>query len=189
MSDSTGNSAAAAPAPAIPLDGLTALVAGNAQLERFVAEIAGLFRLQLTEIALLRLEHNLLSFLFPEELKTSGTVPLSSSSSVAAHTASSKRTELFNNFTKIRHIRIFETVKLPTAERSERVQQPLIQKLVSAPIQDDNGKVLGVIQICRKGFDVTGAGADFSMDDVHRLEAVAKILARADFFREPAREK
>ena len=188
MSDKTATPAGAALAPAFSTDALVTLVAEDAAVESMVAEISKLFHVQATEIALLRLEHNSLRFVFPAELKTSGTIPLSSSSSVAAHTASSKRIELFNNFTKIKHSRIFETVKLPRAEHSDRVQQPLIQKLVSAPIQA--GKVLGVIQICRKGFDVADAGPDFSLDDVHHLEDVAKLLAAASFLRpEPEPEK
>ncbi|HTR65492.1 MAG TPA: GAF domain-containing protein [Terriglobales bacterium] len=179
MSDTAGNAAGAA--PAFSTQALEALRSQGASLESFVAEIARNFGVQTTEVAVLRLEHNLLRFLSPEELKTSGTIPLSSSSSVAAHTASSKRIELFNNFTKIRHVRIFETVKLPDAETSERVQQPVIQRLISAPIQSEEGKVRGVIQICRKGMDLAGAGPEFSMEDVHRLEATAKVLANAEF--------
>lgn len=182
MSDATKNSTAAASAPAFSVESLEALLKEEAGAARFVTEISRLFQVQTTEIALLRLEHNFLRFIFPDELKTSGAIPLSSSSSIAAHTASSKRTELFNNFTKIKHIRLFETVKLPTPE-GERVQQPLIQKLISAPIQTDDGKVRGVIQICRKGLDAIDAGPDFSMDDVHRLEAATKVLAKAGFLR------
>jgi GAF domain len=188
MSETTATSTSAAAAPAVSVDALTALVAGKAGLEALVSEVSKLFCVQTTEIAVLRSERNSLRFLYPEELKTSGTIPLSSSSSIAAHTASSKRLELFNNFTKIRHSRIFETVKLPTAERGERVQQPLIQKLMSAPIQGGDGKVLGVIQICRKGYDVADSGPDFSLDDVHRLEHVARILAGAAFL-QPAPQR
>jgi len=187
MTDMTGNSAGAAPAPAFSIDALAEAVAQKGAVESIAAEIAKLFRVQPTEVALLRLEHGFLRFLFPDELKTSGTIPLSSSSSIAAHTAASKRIELFNNFPKVKHSRIFEMIKLPAPERSERVQPPLIQKLVSAPIHGGDGKVLGVIQICRKGYNLADSGPDFSLDDVHHLEEVTGILAAAAFLRpEPA---
>jgi hypothetical protein len=45
------------------------------------------------------------------------------------------------------------------------------------------GRVLGVLQICRKGLDPSLAGADFTLDDLPVLEAVAKIAAQTPFLR------
>jgi len=66
--------------------------------EKFCAALSKLFGVRPKEVALLRLEKGLLKFLFPEQLKTAGSIPVSSSSSVASHTASTKKTELFNTF-------------------------------------------------------------------------------------------
>src|SRR6201997_5397737 len=72
--------------------------------------LAKVFKVQYTEVALLRLEEGLLRFMFPEHLRTTGAIPLSSKS-VAAHTALSKKAEIFNNFAKVKHASIFETIK------------------------------------------------------------------------------
>src|SRR5437016_12985169 len=65
----------------------------DATPSEFCAELSKTFRVRSSEVALLRLEGGMLKFLFPEELKTAGAIPLSGSSAIAAHTAISKRSE------------------------------------------------------------------------------------------------
>ena len=149
--------------------------------EQFCVALAKLFGVRPTEVALMRLQKGLLSFLYPEQLKTAGSIPVSSSSAVAAHTASTKKTELFNAFVKVKHASIFESVKLNTSDDVERTGQNAIQKLMSAPILDPQRKVLGVVQVCRKGFDVGTAGPDFSQDDLQQLELAAKVVSSLPF--------
>ena len=150
--------------------------------DKFCAALAKMFGVRQNEVALMRLEHGLLKFLFPEQLKTAGSIPVSSSSSVAAHTASAKKTELFNTFTKVRHARVFETVKLSTPEGEGADQEhAAIQKLMSAPVLTTERKVLGVIQISRKGFDANSAGPDFATNDVQQLELAAKVASTLPF--------
>jgi len=145
--------------------------------------LAKMFQVQQTEVALLRLDRGLLQFIFPDELRTAGSIPISSSS-IAAHTAISKKSEIFNNFARVKHASIFETVKLGTSEGVD-VSEPLpIQKLMSAPVVDENHRVLGVIQISRKGSEATFAGADCSREDLHELEMAAGILAGSTVMRE-----
>jgi GAF domain-containing protein len=139
--------------------------------------LAKVFRVQYTEVALLRLEGGLLRFIFPEHLRTTGAIPLSSKA-VAAHTALSKKAEIFNNFARVKHASIFETIK-PTASDSEEPAPPTpIQKLMSVPILDRELNVVGVIQISRKGLDPRFA-QDFSREDLHDLELAAGLLATA----------
>ena len=139
--------------------------------------LAKIFRVQCTEVALLRLESGLLRFLFPEHLRTTGAIPLSSKA-VAAHTALSKKAEIFNNFARVKHASIFETIK-PSSEAAEEMAAPSpIQKLMSVPIMDHESTVVGVIQISRKGLDPRYA-QDFSREDLHDLELVAGVLATA----------
>src|ERR1700690_798996 len=139
--------------------------------------LAKIFRVQYTEVALLRLDGGLLRFVFPEYLRTSGAIPLSSKA-VAAHTALSKKAEIFNNFAKVKHASIFETIK-PGAESTEEPPAPSpIQKLMSVPIMDRDSAVVGVIQISRKGLDPKFA-QDFSREDLHDLELAAGLLATA----------
>lgn len=139
--------------------------------------LAKIFRVQSTEVALLRLEGGLLHFVFPEYLRTSGAIPLSSKA-VAAHTALSKKAEIFNNFARVKHASIFETIK-PSANDSDEALAPVpIQKLMSVPIMNRDSVVVGVIQISRKGLD-SKLGQDFSREDLHDLELAAGLLATA----------
>jgi GAF domain-containing protein len=139
--------------------------------------MAKIFSVQYTEVALLRLEAGLLRFVFPEHLRTTGAIPLSSKA-VAAHTALSKKAEIFNNFARVKHASIFETIK-PDADKSDELAAPSpIQKLMSVPIMGRDSVVVGVIQISRKALDPKLA-KDFSREDLHDLELAAGLLASA----------
>src|SRR6202790_219309 len=110
--------------------------------------LAKVFRVAHAEVALLKLEGGLLTFVFPEYLRTTGAIPISSKA-VAAHTALSKKAEIFNNFARVKHASIFETIKSDVGNTDEPVIPSPIQKLMSVPILDQNLTVLGVIQISR----------------------------------------
>jgi hypothetical protein len=124
---------------------------------------------------LLRIQDGQLRFVFPEELRPAGVIPLSSYS-VSARTARCRRAELFNRFAQIKHCRVFEGVTLGKSE-SASLEPKAIQKLMSAPLIDIAGGVLGVLQISRKGFDQATAGPDFANEDLDLLRAVAEIVA------------
>jgi len=143
--------------------------------------LAKIFRVQYTEVALLRLQGGLLHFVFPEYLRTSGAIPLSSKA-VAAHTALSKKPEIFNNFARVKHASIFETIKPGGNTPDEPAAPAPIQKLMSVPIMDRDSGVVGVIQISRKGLD-SKLAQDFSREDLHDLELVAGLLASAPAMR------
>jgi GAF domain len=151
--------------------------------ERFCAELAKVFHVRNTEVALLRLEESSLKFVFPSELAIVGSIPISSEAAIAAHTAISRQVELFNGFAKVKHARIFEMVKL-SAEEPDPASHAPIQKLMTSPIVDGKGTVLGVLQISRKAFDVKSAGPDFTLDDLQHLEHAARVLSRAEFMHE-----
>ena len=173
-------SGAAAAAPALDAKALQHRLAPASTPELCRDELAKIFRVRRTEVALMRLENGLLKFLFPPELSTAGSIPISSSTAVAAHTAVTRKVELFNNFTKVKHASIFESIK-PGGEPSGDLPPATIHKLMSAPVLDKGDKVLGVIQICHKGFDLASAGPDFTLDDLRQLELAAKVLAQSDF--------
>jgi hypothetical protein len=142
--------------------------------ESICACVAKIFQVNKTEVALLELSGRLLNFLYPAELRTAGAIPLSSSA-VAAVTAQSKRAELFNSFTQVRHSSVFELVKLGDSGQDAQV----IQKLMSAPIMTPNGEVIGVIQVSRKAPRPAAAGPDFTPDDLRRLESFARFLGKS----------
>jgi len=111
-----------------------------------------------------------LHFLVPEALKNVGFVPLSSNSALAARTARESRPEIENNFAATRHATVFESVKVADAAGA-------IQKMISAPILLD-GKVIGVIQVSRKGANPRNAGPDFTSQDLGNILALCKPLGK-----------
>jgi hypothetical protein len=113
-----------------------------------------------------------LYFLAPEALKNVGFIPLSSNSALAARTARESRPEIDNSFANARHVTVFEGVKTVAGEPGEA-----IQKIMSAPILAAD-KVVGVIQISRKGSNATTAGPDFTPGDLGKLLALSKPLAK-----------
>jgi hypothetical protein len=112
-----------------------------------------------------------LHFLVPEALKNVGFIPLSSNAALAARTARESRPDIENNFSAARHATVFEGVKI-TAEAAGA-----IQKMISAPILLD-GKVIGVIQVSRKGANPASAGLDFTADDLGKILALCKPLGK-----------
>jgi hypothetical protein len=52
-----------------------------------------------------------------------------------------------------------------------------IQKIISAPILFE-GKVVGVMQISRKGGTLVSAGPDFTPEELGRVLAICKPLGR-----------
>jgi hypothetical protein len=143
--------------------------------------LAKVFRVQYAEVALLKLEGGLLKFIFPEHLRTTGAIPISSKA-IAAHTALSKKAEIFNNFARVKHASIFETIKPAGIEDDMAVPPDPIQKLMSVPILDSQSAVLGVLQISRKGLDPRFT-QDFSREDLHDLELAAGVIAASPVMR------
>jgi hypothetical protein len=112
-----------------------------------------------------------LHFLVPESLKNVGFIPLSSNSALAARTARESRPEINNNFSGARHATVFEGAKVG-GEPGEA-----IQKIISAPLLSD-GKVIGIIQISRKGANASFAGPDFTSEDLGKVIALCKPLGK-----------
>jgi hypothetical protein len=175
-----GGSVASATAP--DPKALEQVLQGDPSPESFCIHLAKVFHVRQTEVALMRLEKSLLKFIFPPELATAGSIPISSSA-VAANTASTKKVELFNSFAKVKHAGIFETVRLGAAGEGDPSAHAPIQKLMTSPVVDEKNRVMGVLQISRKGFDPASAGADFTLDDLQRLEQASRILAKASFMK------
>jgi hypothetical protein len=139
-----------------------------------VAErIAKSLSVRTDEVAILGVSHRWqhLHFVVPEALKNVGFIPLSSKSALAARTTRDSRPEIINDFTSVKHASVFEGVKF-AAESAEA-----IQKIMSAPILSES-RVVGVIQISRKGASVKAAGPDFTADDLGKVLALCKPLGK-----------
>ncbi|MGB6198618.1 MAG: GAF domain-containing protein [Candidatus Acidiferrales bacterium] len=141
--------------------------------EAIAQELAKRFHVKPDEVAILALVHagQMLRFVLPEKLRPVGTIPLNSTSALAARTAREKRAEVINNFPAVRHASVFEGVPLG------REQGELIQKIMSAPIVAEK-RVLGVVQVCRKGHTAGDAGSDFSSTDLKDLTSLSEALGR-----------
>ncbi|HET9399371.1 MAG TPA: hypothetical protein VFO34_00330, partial [Candidatus Acidoferrales bacterium] len=74
--------------------------ASIAQLDELSARIANLFGVKVDEVAILTITGKglMLRFVVPAKLQTVGTIPLSSTSALAAKTARERRAEIQNNF-------------------------------------------------------------------------------------------
>ena len=125
------------------------------------------------ELAILGVSHRWrhLHFLVPAALKNVGFIPLSSNSALASRTARESRPEINNNFAAVRHASVFEGVRTAT------VSGEAIQKIVSAPILCE-GKVVGVMQVSRKGVNAMEAGPDFTADDLGKVLAFCRPLGQ-----------
>jgi hypothetical protein len=150
-----------------------AIATSQISLSGIAEKIAKNLGVRADEVALMgvstRWRH--LHFLVPESLKQVGFIPLSSTSAVAARTARESRPDIINNFAGVRHATVFEGVKI-SGETSE-----VIQKMISAPILSGD-KVVGVIQVSRKGPNPGSAGPDFTADDLGKVLALCKPLGK-----------
>ena len=143
-------------------------------LTQLAAQISPAFKAKKDEVAILRVSSDgrMLSFVFPVKLARVGAIPLTTSHSLAAKTIRDKRGELVNNFSVYKHPTVFEAVDLSAEEKAAP-----IQKIVSAPMIVD-GKVVGAIQISRKGKPGDTVGPDFTSRDLAELSTVGTILGK-----------
>jgi hypothetical protein len=153
--------------------------------ERVSAKIAQILNVSRNEVAVLRVEKGSLRFVCPPALRAAGVIPMSSSA-VAARTVATGTSLLSNNFARVKHVSLFESVKLSSSQDEQASEQLPIQKIMSVPITFAGGKVIGAIQVSRKGLDSSLAGTDFTTDDLKRLEQAAVILAGMSFMNEDA---
>ncbi len=143
-------------------------------LNQLATQLATPFKAKKEEVAILRLsaDGRMLSFVFPLKLAKIGAIPLTTSHSLAAKTIRDKKGEVVNNFSVYKHPTVFEAVDLSAEEKAAP-----IQKIVSAPMVVD-GKVMGAIEISRKGKPGEPVGPDFSVHDLAELMTVGSILGK-----------
>ena len=147
--------------------------AKDVSLDTLATKIAKELHVKSDEVAILGVSNRWrhLHFLVPAALKNVGFIPLTSNSALAAKTVRESRPEINNEFSKVRHATVFEGVKAATTTGES------IQKIISVPILSE-GKVVGVMQVSRKGENANTAGPDFSSDDLGKVLALCRPLAR-----------
>jgi len=184
---SSGNQGLGAKAAKASVSDLERMVSESPSSDRVCLKLAQALHVRRSEVALLRLEKGSLRFIFPPELRSAGVLPLTGSA-VAARTAATRTPLLSNAFMRVKHVSLFEAVKLGAGdEEDDRGQEQMpIQKIMSVPVVCSEGNVMGVVQVSRKGLDASLAGADFTGEDLQKLEQAAEILARMPFMQEGA---
>jgi hypothetical protein len=184
---STGNQGSAAKAAKASVKELESMLSESPSSDKVCLKLAQILHVRRSEVALLRLDKGSLRFIFPPELRSAGVLPLTGSA-VAARTAATRTPLLSNTFMRVRHVSLFEAVKLGGAaeEEDRRQEQMPIQKIMSVPVMHCGGNAMGVVQVSRKGLDASLAGADFTGEDLKQLEQAAEILARMPFMQEGA---
>src|SRR5450755_622717 len=187
LMSSIGNQGSAAKAAKASLAEMESMLSEGPSADRVCRKLAQILRVRRSEVALLRLEKGSLRFIFPPELRSAGVLPLTGSA-VAARTAATRSPLLSNTFMRVKHVSLFEAVRLGAeADEEDRSQEQMpIQKIMSVPVAPAGGDVIGVVQISRKGLDTSGAGADFTNADLKQLEQAAEILARMPFMQSGA---
>jgi GAF domain len=176
---------AAAKAAKAEITDLERMISETPSSERACLKLAQILHVRRGEIALMRLEKGSLRFIYPVELRSAGVLPLSGSA-VAARTAATKTSLLSNTFMRVKHVSLFEAVKLSGGEEDKSMEQMPIQKIMSVPVAAAGANVVGVVQVSRKGLDPSLSGPDFTADDLKLLEKAADVLARMPFMQEGA---
>jgi len=182
---STSTQSSAVKAAKVSVTELESMLSESPSPDRVCLKVAQMLRVRRSEVALLRLDKGSLRFIFPPELRSAGVLPLTGTA-VAARTAATRTPLLSNTFMRVRHVSLFEGVKLGAEEEDRSVDQMPIQKIMSVAVAPSGGTVMGVVQVSRKGLDASLAGADFTSDDLKLLEQAAEILARMPFMQEGA---
>ena len=141
---------------------------------RLAAQISNGFNAKKEEVAILRFspDSKMLSFVFPVKLSVVGSIPLTTTHSLAAKTIRDKRGEIVNNFPTYKHATVFEAVDLSDQEKAVP-----IQKIISSPMIVD-GKIVGVIQVSRKARPGEPVGPDFTHADLAQLATMGSILGK-----------
>jgi hypothetical protein len=182
---STGKQGAAAKAAKAHIGELENMVLEAPSSDRACLKLAQILNVRRNEVALMRIDKGSLRFVYPPELRSAGVLPLSGSA-VAARTASTRAPLLSNAFMRVKHVALFEAVKMGAEVEDRSLEQMPIQKIMSVPVAVSDGNVMGVVQVSRKGLDPAVAGLDFTNDDLKQLEEMAEILARMPFMKEGA---
>ena len=145
----------------------------SVRLSRAVELISKNFAVRTHEVAILGLtsDERSLRFLAPDNLRTVGQIPLSSTNSLASRTVREKRAEVINHFSVVPHASVFEGVPIADEMRGDP-----IQKIMSSPIILGN-QVIGVLQVSRKGKALADAGPDFTHPQLRELKTISDALA------------
>ncbi len=136
---------------------------GKEAIEEAVELIVEKLKVNPEEVAVLLYypQEESLKFVYPSPLVDAGSIPITSSDSLAVRVMKSAKGFLSNNFQDVRHLGFFD--------RLTRNKGPIL-KLLAAPILK-GGRVIGVIEVsCRQ------PARNFTQEELLFLEQVGELL-------------
>lgn len=133
-----------------------------------VDALCRIFQVERNEVAMFSLDTRLdcFSFLWPQQMRNSGSIPFSANRSLVSITAGKRRCFMDNSFATTPHLFVFEAYGKSSAP---------IQKIMSAPMLHRD-ELRGVIQVCRKGEETDISLKDFSEPELAALGEIAKVV-------------
>jgi hypothetical protein len=142
------------------------------KLEIMAGSLGTAFSVNKDEVAIFSFDKSreVLVFIWPDSLKTVGSIPLNAHRCLVAKTAIENKGGLDNCFASTPHLHMFEHF---LADKAKRLP---IQKIMSVAVMRGD-QLKGVVQIARKGLDRDSAGADFTTSDLEKLTVFADIIA------------
>lgn len=151
---------------------LASLSSREERLEEAASTLCRVFGANPDEIAIFSLDagEEILTFLWPRQLKSAGIIPISAITPLVAQTVRENRGYIDNQFANTSHASFFEKFKIDNA-----VPLP-IQKIMSVPLRRGNC-LCGAIQVSRKGEDAASVGRDFSQRDLEIMQKISDALA------------
>lgn len=139
--------------------------------EAAVDALCRIFALQRHEVAVFTFDRDSDSFgfLWPKDMRNSGSIPFTANRSLLAVTARERKGELNNNFASTPHLFVFESFGKEKAGP--------IQRIMSAPMLRGE-ELVGVLQVCRKGADADAGLKPFTEPELKALCALADVMAK-----------
>lgn len=149
---------------------LSARQGADEKVEAAVNALCRIFKVESNEVAMFSLDTRLdcFNFLWPQEMRKSGSIPFSANRSMVSTTAGERRGFLDNSFATTPHLFVFEAY----AKKS-----PPIQKIMSVPMLNGD-ELRGVIQVCRKGEETDLSLKNFTEPELAALCEMAKVIGR-----------
>lgn len=124
------------------------------------------------EIAIFLTDHDksVLSFACPPFLVNAGMIPVTSTEAIVSNVFRTGRSVIVNGFSQQKHLSVFEIIPTSNNEIAP------IWKMIGSVITVNQEKI-GVIEISKRGADITAVGEDFSQNDVQFLISTIEKLA------------
>ena len=144
----------------------------------FVQEIVQFYMTELNvgqyEVAifLANKQNTILSFIYPDYLVSTGSIPINSMDAIASSIYRSSRCVIENHLQQQKHLAVFQSIRVP----GDGIQP--LWKMIGVPISLE-GKQIGVLEISRRSEKQQDAGADFHDGD---MALVKKSISKLSQF-------